>query len=52
MIISSHIIEFSIFLSFFNIYKLKVSLPVKAGDVLLADRNGEGIDVVATRTLG
>jgi CxxC motif-containing protein len=35
-----------------DIYKLKASLPVKAGDVLLADWNGEGIDVVATRTLG
>ncbi|MDR0301549.1 MAG: DUF1667 domain-containing protein [Treponema sp.] len=34
-----------------DIYKLKVSLPVKAGDVLIADWNGEGIDVVATRSL-
>jgi CxxC motif-containing protein len=33
-----------------DIYKLKVNVPVKAGDVLIADWNGEGIDVVATRT--
>jgi len=34
-----------------DIYKVKVSLPVKAGDVLIANWNGEGIDVVATRTI-
>jgi CxxC motif-containing protein len=33
-----------------DIYKTTVSLPVKAGDVVLADWNGEKIDVVATRT--
>jgi CxxC motif-containing protein len=33
-----------------DIYKLKVNVPVKAGDVLIANWNGEGIDVVATRT--
>ena len=35
-----------------DIYKLNVSLPVKAGDVVIADWNGEGIDVIATRTIG
>ena len=33
-----------------DIYKTAVSLPVKAGDVLIAGWNGEEIDVVATRT--
>jgi CxxC motif-containing protein len=33
-----------------DIYKTTVSLPVKAGDVLIAGWKGEGIDVVATRT--
>ena len=33
-----------------DIYKLKITVPVKAGDVLIANWNGEGIDVVATRT--
>jgi CxxC motif-containing protein len=33
-----------------DIYKMKVRLPVKAGDVVLADWKGEGIDIVATRT--
>ncbi|WP_461248746.1 DUF1667 domain-containing protein [Treponema sp. R6D11] len=31
---------------------LKVALPVKTGDVLIKDWKGEGINVVATRTLG
>jgi CxxC motif-containing protein len=35
-----------------DIDKLKVNVPIKAGDVLIADWNGEGINVVATRTLG
>jgi CxxC motif-containing protein len=35
-----------------DIYQLKVSLPVKTGDVLIADWNGEGIDIVATRRIG
>jgi CxxC motif-containing protein len=35
-----------------DIYLLKISLPVKTGDVVIADWNGEGIDVVATRTVG
>ncbi|MCL2265508.1 MAG: DUF1667 domain-containing protein [Treponema sp.] len=34
-----------------DIYKVKVSLPVKAGDAVIADWKGEGIDVVATRTI-
>jgi len=34
-----------------DIYKLKVSLPVKVGDVLITGWNGEGIDIVATRSL-
>jgi len=33
-----------------DIYKTTVSFPVKAGDVVIADWKGEGIDVVATRT--
>jgi len=35
-----------------DVYKTTVSIPVKAGDVVIADWKGEGIDVVATRTLG
>jgi CxxC motif-containing protein len=35
-----------------DIYKLKVTLPVKTGDVLIDDWKGEGINVVATRTIG
>ncbi len=35
-----------------DIYKLKVALPVKTGDVLIEDWKGEGINVVATRTIG
>jgi CxxC motif-containing protein len=35
-----------------DIYKVKVSLPVKVGDVIISNWNGEGIDVVATRALG
>jgi CxxC motif-containing protein len=34
-----------------DIHKKKVRLPVKAGDIVIADWRGEGIDVVATRTL-
>jgi len=34
-----------------DIYKLKITLPVKAGDILIADWKGEGIDVAATRTI-
>ena len=34
-----------------DIYKVKVTLPVKAGDIIIADWKGEGIDVVATRSI-
>jgi len=34
-----------------DIYKTKVSLPVRAGDTVIADWNGEGINIVATRTI-
>ena len=34
-----------------NIYSLKVNLPVKAGDKLLTDWKGSGIDIVAVRSL-
>jgi CxxC motif-containing protein len=34
-----------------DIYKIRISLPVKAGDVVIADWNGEGIDVVAARSI-
>jgi CxxC motif-containing protein len=34
-----------------DIYKTKVSLPVKAGDVIIAGWKEQGIDVVATRTV-
>jgi CxxC motif-containing protein len=34
-----------------DIYQTKVQLPVKAGDALISNWKGEGIDVVATRTL-
>jgi len=34
-----------------DIYKVKVSLPIKAGDVIIAGWNGEDINVIATRTL-
>ena len=34
-----------------DIYKVKVKLPVKSGDVVIADWRGEGIDVISTRTL-
>ena len=34
-----------------DIYKMSVKLPIKAGDVVIANWNNEGIDVVATRTM-
>jgi len=34
-----------------DIYKLKITLPVKSGDVLIADWRGEGIDIIAARSL-
>lgn len=33
------------------IYALKVVLPVRRGDVLIADFNGSGVDVIATRSI-
>ena len=33
-----------------DIYKTKVSLPIKAGDTIIADWRGEGIKVIATRS--
>jgi CxxC motif-containing protein len=35
-----------------EIYRTRVSLPVKAGDTILANWGGLGIDVVAVRNLG
>ncbi|MCL1959138.1 MAG: DUF1667 domain-containing protein [Spirochaetes bacterium] len=34
-----------------DIYKLNITLPVKAGDILISDWKGEGIDVAVTRTI-
>jgi CxxC motif-containing protein len=34
------------------IYALDVGLPVRRGDVLIADYQGSGVDVIATRSLG
>ena len=34
-----------------DIYKIKLTLPVKAGDVVIKNWNGEGIDLIATRTV-
>jgi len=34
-----------------DIYKVKIHLPIKAGDVVISNWNNEGIDVVATRTI-
>ena len=34
-----------------DIYGIKVTLPVRAGDILIADWNGSGIDVVASRSV-
>jgi len=35
-----------------DIYKIKVSLPVKLGDVIIENWNGKGINIVATRSIG
>jgi len=35
-----------------DIYRVKMKLPVKRGDTVIADWMGLGIDVVATRTVG
>jgi len=34
-----------------DIYKVKINLPVKVGDIVIADWNSSKIDIVATRTL-
>jgi len=34
-----------------DIYNAEVSLPVKAGDIVISNWNSEGINVVATRSL-
>jgi CxxC motif-containing protein len=34
-----------------DIYKLRIILPVKTGDILIADWRGEGIAVAVTRTI-
>jgi len=34
-----------------DIYKAKITLPVKMGDIIITDWNGSKIDIVATRTL-
>jgi len=34
-----------------DIYDAKVTLPVKSGDVVIANWNGGGLDVVATRSM-
>ena len=34
-----------------DIYKAKVTLPVKVGDVVIANWKNEGIDIVSTRAL-
>jgi len=35
-----------------DIYKVKVTLPVKTGDIIIDNWNGEGINIIATRTIG
>ena len=34
-----------------QIYNTKVALPVKQGDLVIADWNGSGLDVIATRSI-
>jgi len=34
-----------------DIYKTKISLPVKTGDTIIANWKGEGISIVATRSI-
>ena len=34
-----------------DIYKIKITLPVNAGDIVIENWNGEGIDIIATRTV-
>ena len=33
-----------------DIYRVRIALPVRAGDIVIADWDGCGIDVVATRS--
>jgi CxxC motif-containing protein len=35
-----------------DIYKAKITLPVKVGDVVIPNWKNEGIDIVCTRTIG
>jgi len=34
-----------------DIYKVKINLPIKMGDIVIADWNGSKIDIVAARNL-
>jgi len=34
-----------------DIYKVQITLPVKLGDVVIKNWQGEGIDIIATRTI-
>ncbi|MCL2763973.1 MAG: DUF1667 domain-containing protein [Treponema sp.] len=34
-----------------DIYKMKIRLPVKTGDIIISNWAGEGIDIIATRTI-
>jgi CxxC motif-containing protein len=34
-----------------DIYKVKITLPIKVGDVVIPNWKNEGIDIVSTRTL-
>ena len=40
-----------IFVLLQDIYKTKVTLPLKAGDIVIKNWRNEGIDIVATRSL-
>jgi CxxC motif-containing protein len=35
-----------------DIYKTRIQLPVKTGDVIITDWQGEGINVIVTRSVG
>jgi len=34
-----------------DIYKVKINLPIKMGDIVIADWNGSKIDIITTRNL-
>ena len=34
-----------------DIYRINITLPVKAGDAVITDWKGEGIDVIVTRSI-